>query len=336
MALQAKKLIAAECAPGHFREHYRIGDKLGEGAFSVVHICQNKETNHNFAVKIIRKSGLSEDDLEGLQSEISIMKELDHPHIIKLIEVYNEPTNYYLVQELVNGGELFDRIVSKTVYTEKEARDLVRILLETLRYLHSHEVAHRDLKPENLLLTSADDDADIKIVDFGFAKHTRGNDLDAICGTPDYVAPEILNRRHYGTKCDIWSTGVITFILLGGYAPFFDDNETELFNKIKRCEYRFDSPFWDHISEEAKDLIRRMLTLNPNDRPTANDLLHHAWMVHDDETLRGRDITASLVEFRKMQARRRFKGAVHTVSALLRFANRREHSDQHHEDESKK
>jgi len=329
MALEIRKLIASECATGHFREHYTIGDKLGEGAFSVVHICHLKDTNEKFAVKIIRKSGLTPDDLVSLQSEIAIMRELDHPHIIKLMEVYNEPTNYYLVQELVGGGELFDRIVAKTVYNEKEARDLVRVLLSTLSYLHSHNVAHRDLKPENLLLTSDRDDADIKIVDFGFAKHTRGNDLDSVCGTPDYVAPEILMRRHYGTKCDIWSTGVITYIILGGYAPFYDENEAELFKKIKKGEYRFDSPFWDHISDEAKDLITHMLTVEPDLRLSADELLQHPWMVNSDEVLQSRDITESLSEFRKLQARRKFKGAVHTIQAIRRFSLTRKENSPH-------
>lgn len=219
---------------------------------------------------------------------------------IRLIDTFDEGNEFYIVTELVEGGELFERIVSKTHYTEKEARDLVKVFIETIAYIHDQGIVHRDLKPENLLLTSANNDADIKICDFGFAKRIVDLQPDeTACGTPGYVAPEILRGDPYGAEVDIWSmgsslplqstfsrhlhtnddVGVICYVLLAGYPPFYDEDQRKLFKKIKDGKYYFHDEYWSHVSEDAKNLIKNMLCINQKTRWSAKELLKHPWLL---------------------------------------------------------
>ena len=217
----------------------------------------------------------------------------------------------------MKGGELFDRIVSKSFYNEKEARDVCTILFEAIGYCHSKSVAHRDLKPENLLLQSEDNDSAIKIADFGFAKRVlTPNSLTTQCGTPGYVAPEILEGVAYDTKSDMWSLGVIIYILLGGYPPFIEQNQRELFRKIRKGQYEFHEEYWGGVSKDAKDLISSLLTVDPAKRISAKEALEHKWMLTDGKKLAAQDLGTNLAEFKKYNARRKFKGAVNAVSRL--------------------
>ena len=243
---------------------------------------------------------------------------MKHNHIINLYDVFDEPSYYYLVTELMLGGELFDRIVTKTFYTEKEARDVCKILFDALGYCHSHAIAHRDLKPENLLLMSRNDDKNIKIADFGFAKKVSSSKcLLTQCGTPGYVAPEILHGVPYGVKADMWSLGVITYILLGGYPPFIEQNQRELFKKIKRGQYEFHVEYWGQISKEAKDLIAGLLTVDPDRRMSAEKALQNPWITGSDEMLDGKDLGVNLEQFRRYNAKRKVRQAVLTVSCIV-------------------
>jgi calcium/calmodulin-dependent protein kinase I len=300
-----------------FADVYQMGKELGSGTFSVVREATHRVTGEKFAIKCIKRDELSKDDLAALMLEVAILKQMQHPHIVKLFDVFQEDKYYYLVTEFMAGGELFDRIVEKNFYSEREARDLVKILLESIQYMHDADVVHRDLKPENLLLTSKDDVADIKLADFGFAKQVQMDDkgLATACGTPGYVAPEILQAKPYGKAVDIWSIGVITYILLCGYPPFHDDNQGVLFRKIKTGQFEFDSPYWDNVSSEAKDLILKMLVLNPNERWTAPQLLEHTWIT--GANVNTAQLTGALIELRKFTARRKFKAAVSTVKATI-------------------
>uniref|UniRef100_A0A7S3XZF5 Protein kinase domain-containing protein n=2 Tax=Heterosigma akashiwo TaxID=2829 RepID=A0A7S3XZF5_HETAK len=303
-----------------FASCYQLGDELGTGAYSKVKKCTDKSNGKEWAAKIVNRAQLQPEDAQALEDEIKIMKELDHEHVIKLADVFNEGAQTILVLELVVGGELFDRIVQKEKYTEKEARDLVALLLRTLDYLHTHDIVHRDLKPENLLLTSREDDANIKIADFGFARHiSEVREMEEACGTPGYVAPEILRGLKYSGKADLWSAGVITYILLGGYPPFYDEDQDQLFRKIRRGQYQFHAPYWDHVSEEARDLISQMLVVNHKQRQSAAELLRHPWIVAADADLAGKDLAPTLTEFRKFNARRKLRAAMETVIALNRF-----------------
>lgn len=291
-----------------------LARELGSGAFSVVKLGVNKKTGENVAVKIVSKKKLSDEDLAALHTEIKILTRLNHPHIIKLFEVFEEGAEFYIVTELVQGGELFDRIVSKSHYTEKEARDLVKLFLETMAYMHESDVVHRDLKPENLLLTSEDNDANIKIADFGFAKRITELDPNEVaCGTPGYVAPEILRGDKYGSEVDIWSMGVICYVLLAGYPPFYDDDQKKLFKKIKEARYYFHEDYWSHVSPDAMDLIRHMLCLDQQQRWTARQLLNHPWITKGDDELAKNDITGSLAELKRYNARRKLKAAAEAV-----------------------
>ena len=225
-----------------------LNEVLGEGAYSVVRPAVARRSGERVAVKIINRAGLSADDENDLRTEVSILRRLKHPNIVRLIDFFEEPLTYIIIMEYVMGGELFDRIVKKAFYNEKEARDCVSALLNAVKYLHDRDIVHRDLKPENLLLKSLDDDSDLKLADFGFATEVHGNNLTQQCGTPGYVAPEIISRKNYGKAVDMWSTGVIIYILLGGYPPFHHDNQKELFRIIQSGKYEFHPEFWVSLS----------------------------------------------------------------------------------------
>lgn len=305
---------SASASKPTFDMTYLRGKKLGEGAFSVVIEATKKDTSASYAVKVVTKAKLTKEDEVALIDEIHVLNELKHKHIIRLYAVFEETAYWYLVTEKMTGGELFDRIVSKAFYNEKEARDVCRILFEAIGFCHSKSVAHRDLKPENLLLESEHNDSDIKIADFGFAKKVLSpNSLKTQCGTPGYVAPEILEGVAYDTQSDMWSLGVIIFIILGGYPPFIEQNQRELFRKIRRGQFEFHEEYWGSVSADAKDLISCLLTVQPSKRMTANQALEHRWMLQDDNVLAAQDLGTNLSELRKYNAKRKFKGAVNAV-----------------------
>ncbi|KAG7386188.1 hypothetical protein PHYPSEUDO_000509 [Phytophthora pseudosyringae] len=316
------KPAPAAVNPNSFEEQYTLGKVIGSGTFSVVRIAVHKPTGQRYAIKCIKREGLVAEDIEALTTEVAILKQMNHPNIMILHDFFVEEKFYYLVTEFMEGGELFDRIVEKSYYNEREARDLVKLLLEAIKYCHDANIVHRDLKPENLLLTSKNDDASIKLADFGFAKRIEfdSEGLVTACGTPGYVAPEILEGKPYGKTVDIWSIGVITYILLCGYPPFHDDNHNALFKKIKKGKFQFDSPYWDHVSDDAKDLISQMLVVDPEKRATVDQLLAHRWVTGTEVATV--QLTSALEELRRFNARRKFKAAVSTVSTTVGFSKK--------------
>jgi serine/threonine protein kinase len=254
--------------------------------------------------------------------EVDILMEMKHPHIIRLYDFFTEPSTYYLVMEQMTGGELFDRIVAKAYYNEKEARDTCKILLEAVGYMHANHVAHRDLKPENLLLQSKDDDSAVKIADFGFAKKVYEEcSLTTQCGTPGYVAPEILEGTPYDYRADMWSVGVILYILLGGYPPFIESTQRDLFRKIRRGEYEFHEEYWGTVSGEAKELISSLLTVKASKRLNAREALENPWIRGDDASLAKKGLDKNLKEFKKFNAKRKFKAAVSTIMAVNKLSS---------------
>lgn len=262
-------------------DNYVLGDELGQGGFSVVVEATSKKDGCKYAVKIIDKNIIKE-DIKLLKREIEIMKQVDHPNILKLHEIYEEDEKFYIVMELVNGSELFDRIVEKGFYSERNAIHVVRQILEAVSYLHSKGIAHRDLKPENLLCSGTDDNEVVKIADFGLSKIQTDEDvLTTSCGTPGYVAPEVLLSEVYDESVDMWGIGIITYILLAGYPPFYDENnpsdDTALFEKVINVEYDLDDECWDDVSDLAKDFIQKLLLKEPKKRLTAEQAKEHPW-----------------------------------------------------------
>lgn len=302
----------------NFGQLYKIKGVLGTGAFSTVREGTHySNPGEKFAIKVILRSKLTEEDEAALIDEVNILRELKHYNIIRLFDFFRETTTYYMVMELMSGGELFDRIVTKAYYNEKEARDVCKILLEAVSYCHQQNVAHRDLKPENLLLRAVDNDHEVKIADFGFAKKVqRPKSLVTQCGTPGYVAPEILEGTPYDTQADMWSVGVILYILLGGYPPFMDANQRELFRKIRHADYEFHNEYWNPVSLEAKGLIASLLVVNPDHRLNAQQALHHKWMLKTAEDLSEFNLDKNLDELKNFNAKRKFKSAVNAVIAM--------------------
>jgi serine/threonine protein kinase len=286
-----------------FLEDYVIGGKLGEGAYSTVYRATHSQTGEPVAVKIAHKHKLSSVEAKRLVDEITLMAELDHDNIVRLRAFYEDAASFYIISELMLGGELFDRIVHKSHYSEREARDIVRTLAGALAAMHDRGIVHRDLKPENILLSSTDETTGIvKIADLGFARRVPSNGLRTSCGTPSYVSPDVLLGRKYDQKVDCWSLGVIFFILLCGYAPFAARSQAELFRLIVSGRFYFDSPFWDKVSDEAKDLIKKLLTVDPSKRLSAHDVLKHKWF---EGSVSNVELGSALSQMRRFQNSRK-------------------------------
>ncbi|CAG9334218.1 unnamed protein product [Blepharisma stoltei] len=264
---------------GKLRDTYRIGSKLGDGAFGSVRKITHRVTGEIRAVKTIHKKTLrTEEERQTFFNEVSVLRALDHPNILKLYEFFQDEKNYYLITELCSGGELFDRIINNGSFSEATAAEYLRQILSVLAYCHERNVVHRDLKPENFLLDTTDPDANLKVIDFGTAQFFRpGEILTQKFGTPYYIAPEVL-RKHYDEKCDVWSAGVNLYIFLAGYPPFGGNTDEQILRKVSTGRFSFPSPEWDSISFEAKDLISKMLTIEPGRRVSARDALRHPWM----------------------------------------------------------
>lgn len=304
-----------------FKDAYDIGEELGKGAFAPVKKATHKGTKTICAVKLYEKKKLSPSDAEKLKREISILQSLNHPNIIKLMDLFSEQAAIYLVIEYVPGGELFDRIVQKKSYNEKEARDTSKIMLSAMEYCHKSKICHRDLKPDNILLLSRQNDTNIKIVDFGFATVCKASNLQTQCGTPAYIAPEIILGIPYGTQVDMWSLGVVMYILLSGYPPFHANSHQELFELIKNGMYKFHDEHWSKMSKDSKDLIASLLTVDARKRATASIALKSTWMQKDGAILKNQDLSENLNGFRKFNAKRKIKQAVLAHVAMKKMAH---------------
>eukprot|EP01028_Stygiella_incarcerata_P002933 TRINITY_DN1559_c0_g1_i3.p1 TRINITY_DN1559_c0_g1~~TRINITY_DN1559_c0_g1_i3.p1 ORF type:complete len:315 (+),score=82.25 TRINITY_DN1559_c0_g1_i3:145-1089(+) len=279
-------IFADEATNGFIRDKYTLGKELGSGTFSIVRLATEKATGRKLAVKIIDKSNIDVSK-ESLKVEVTVMKKLDHPHAVKLVDLYESPRRVYLVLPLLEGGELFERLVNDHPdgYSEADASRIIRTILEAVAYMHSNGIAHRDLKPENILYATKAHDSPLMITDFGLAKITTPEVMmKTACGTPTYVAPEVLLAEEdgttYGLQADMWSVGVIAYVLLCGYPPFFSptDDPDELFDHIIDGEFDFPQDPWASISFYAKDFIRNLLTKDPRARLEAKKALDHPWL----------------------------------------------------------
>jgi len=264
---------------GDIEKIYELKHELGRGAFSIVYLATYRSTGQQYAVKVINKKDLGKDYEKNLKMEVDILKKVNHANIIALKELFDTPDKLYLVMELVTGGELFDKIVEKGSYTEKEASELVRKIVSAVDYLHNLGIVHRDLKPENLLLKRQDNDLEIAIADFGLSKIVgQQMMMQTACGTPSYVAPEVLNASGYGKEVDMWSIGVITYILLCGFPPFYGDTVPEIFEQIMEANFDYPEEYWGTVTKEAKDFINKLLVVDADKRLQATDALRHPWL----------------------------------------------------------
>ncbi|KAJ3324240.1 hypothetical protein HDV06_000279 [Boothiomyces sp. JEL0866] len=269
-----------------FNAKYELRDVIGVGAFSEVRVGIERHTGNQFAIKIIDRSKCKGKE-DMIETEVRVLKMIKHENIIQLYEMFEFNGKIFLVMELVTGGELFDEITQRGTFNERDAAAIVQKILSAIKYLHEMGIVHRDLKPENLLLSDRSRNPRVKISDFGLSKIFKDTDiLKTACGTPGYVAPEILKKKGYGPQVDMWSLGVITYILLCGYPPFFDSSNTELFKKIMAGRFQFDRPWWDNISEKgcskitiAKDFICKLLIVEPKLRWTAAEALQHPFII---------------------------------------------------------
>ncbi|XP_062256742.1 calcium/calmodulin-dependent protein kinase type II subunit gamma isoform X10 [Platichthys flesus] len=312
-----------------FTDEYQLFEELGKGAFSIVRRCIKKSTGQEYAAKIINTKKLSARDHQKLDREARICRLLKHPNIVRLHESISEEGFHYLVFDLVTGGELFEDIVAREYYSEADASHCINQILESVSHIHQHDIVHRDLKPENLLLASKMKGAAVKLADFGLAIEVQGEQQAwfGFAGTPGYLSPEVLRKDPYGKPVDIWACGVILYILLVGYPPFWDEDQHKLYQQIKAGAYDFPSPEWDTVTPEAKNLINQMLTINPAKRITADQAIKHPWvcqrstvasMMHRQETVEC---------LRKFNARRKLKGAILTTMLVSRnFSVGRQHT----------
>jgi len=296
-------------------DFYNVGKELGSGGFSVVKVGVCKTDKTEWALKLIQNT-VYKKNKEQTEKEVEMLAMLNHPGVVKLREVVTTQRYFVIVMEILSGGELFDRIVSRDKYNENDAKVVAKTMLEILSYLHSHEIVHRDLKPENLVFNREGDDAELKLTDFGFATpYNPKQKLTATCGTPEYVAPEILNEQPYGLAVDMWSSGVIIYILLCGFPPFYGDNDDELFERICSCNFKFLSPYWDRVSDEAKSLIKALLEVDSKKRLTAEQALQHPWFGAVSNAGPQTDLSGALSELRRYNATRKFRKGVLLILA---------------------
>jgi serine/threonine protein kinase len=285
-------------------DFYTLEKQLGRGAFSTVRLGINKKTKKKYAIKIINKPELDVDQQKNIQVEIDILKKVKHPHVISLEDIFETPSTLYVVMELVTGGELFDMIVDQGHYEEKDATEMVRRIVSAVEYLHSENIVHRDLKPENLLLKSMEDKLSVKIADFGLSKIVGAEVImKTACGTPSYVAPEVLEAHPtgYGPAVDMWSIGVITYILLCGFPPFYGDTLPIIFEKIIAAQYDFPAEYWEEVSPAAKEFIKSLLVKEPEKRLTAKQALAHPWLAGQASSTKLRKVNSKLGEYIKQR-----------------------------------
>jgi len=316
-----------------FTENYELKEELGKGAFSVVKRCVQRHTGLEFAAKIINTKKLSARDFQKLEREARICRKMQHPNIVRLHDGIQEESFHYLVFDLVTGGELFEDIVAREFYSEADASHCIQQILESVNHCHSNGVVHRDLKPENLilsekpkpqpenlLLASKSKGAAVKLADFGLAIEVQGDQQAwfGFAGTPGYLSPEVLKKEPYGKPVDIWACGVILYIILVGYPPFWDEDQQKLYAQIRAGAYDFPSPEWDTVTPEAKNLINQMLTVNPAKRIRAEEALKHPWICQRERVASVFHRQETVDCLKKFNARRKLKGAILTTMLVSR------------------
>ncbi|XP_076026591.1 death-associated protein kinase 2 isoform X1 [Genypterus blacodes] len=308
-------------------DFYEVGVQLGSGQFAIVKRCVEKSTGLEYAAKFIkkRKSRASRRGVrrEEIEREVSILQQIQHANVITLHDVYENRSEVVLILELVSGGELFDFLAQKESLSEEEATQFIKQLLDGVKYLHSKMIAHFDLKPENIMLLDRNVSLPrIKLIDFGLAHRIEpGADFKNIFGTPEFVAPEIVNYEQLGLEADMWSIGVITYVLLSGASPFLGESKQETLGNISAMSYDFDEEFFSSTSELAKNFIRQLLEKDTRKRMTIQDALNHPWIKPHNprQVLVKRLSVVNLENFKRQYARRRWKLSIRIVTLCNHF-----------------
>lgn len=319
--------------PPEVSNKYTIGKKLGDGLSGVVYFCTEKSSGENFAIKCCSMKGLDQRDKDNLKTEVEMIKKCKHPNILRYCWHHATAEYFYIVTELIAGGELFDSIVANSSYCEEDAKGVIRTLLKTVQYLHSLNIVHRDLKAENIMLVSEATDSPIKVVDFGMAMIVP-DDLTGItegAGTPGYLAPEVLVvSPNYSKPSDVWAIGVVAYVLLAGVTPFYGDTDDELFAMIRKGvvepggdgEETFPDEYFEKISKNAIDFMKKAWVVDPARRPTCSDLLQHPWISDgqiNDTAISDAQLKKTQQRIRQMQAKKRFQNAINAVIVTNRM-----------------
>jgi len=304
------KLLGGEV----YFQQYEQKKELGRGKFGVVFQVQDKDNKRTYAAKHIKTR--KKEQRERVIEEIAILKKFSNPHIIRFINAFETPSEVILVMEYLDGGELFERVAADDFnLTESDCCLFMRQIVRGVQYLHKHRIVHLDLKPENVVCTQREN-ATVKIIDFGTAMELEpGEQIKSLVGTPEFVAPEVVNYDFISTGTDIWSLGVICYILLSGYSPFMGDNDTETYNNISNVQFDFDLEEFDSISENAQDFISQLLKKSPRTRLTADQCLEHSWLME-------LDITKNIIRTENLKAflaRRRWQRCGQAIRALRRL-----------------
>jgi calcium/calmodulin-dependent protein kinase I len=303
-------------------EKYAVGDLIVADGAIEWRRCTSKLDGKKYTAKIVDKGSISAARLKSYREEARIMRILDHPHVVKCFDAFEDERKFYLVEECMLGGLLFDRIAAKRMFTEAEAGRVLKVLLSAIEYCHRKGILHHDLKLENLVLADESYDATIKLNGFSFAIVSEEEVVTPIRGSLDYIAPEILMHNRHGKAADMWSIGIITYMLLGGRAPFQSSNDDLQVEKTKQGIFKFDHVAWWDISDDAKDFIRHLIVVDPSKRYTAAQALSHKW-VCNPQLKPGQNLSGHLTELQDVMKQRRYRGALDTVVAINRFKNER-------------
>jgi len=305
------------CKGRSFREVYQLNARLKSGSFATVCRGTHRASGKKVAIKCVLRKDLPPSDDAAIFDEVAILSSVEHPHIIPLIDFFDEKDCYFIVMELMSGGDLFDRIGKKKSYSEADARDLTSKMLKAMAFCHTKDIAHCDMKPKNLLLVSEDNDSFIKLADFGFAARVHApKTLTKQCGTPFFVSPEILMRQPYDQMSDMWSVGCIVYLLLSGNLPFMGRTQKELFRKIVIGKYVFDDECWSDVSEDARDLVSKMLVTDPDNRIGAREALRHRWLQTDNSRLSINKLLGTSQRLKTFNARMKLRSAMLAVDWL--------------------